>query len=362
MKRAFVGVLWGAVFLLGACGGSTNPPPPADAVGRSMAHMAHLTETIGQRVAGSPGESEALDYIRAEFLAMGYEPEIQPFSAVVGNRVIGSSNVISVLKGKSEREIIVCAHYDSVAVGRGYVDNASGVGLMLAMAERLRWAGPPFTIRFIAFGAEEVGLKGSLYYAANMSGPEIANTIGVINLDSIVGGDMIYAYGGEGDQGWMRDRTQGIAAGMQIDLKTSPGLNPAYPAGTTGDWSDHAPFRELGLAYLYFEATNWDIGDFDGFPQTVKFGEIYHTVNDNFGFLEGEYPGRVASQLRDFSGVLEEFLLNVNPPEPSSRSLLSAQAGPGAILEPAGPGATPMRYSHRDGSPITNLQRYERRP
>lgn len=111
-----------------------------------MAHMGYLTETIGQRVAGTPAESEALNYIRAEFLALGYDPQIQPFSAVVGNRMIGSSDIISVLKGKSDKEIIVCAHYDSVAVGRGYVDNASGTGLMLAMAERLRQAGPPFII------------------------------------------------------------------------------------------------------------------------------------------------------------------------------------------------------------------------
>ena len=341
-------------FFVASCGasGTNHPYPPADPAIRSMAHMEYLSDAIGTRVAGTASESEALNYVRAEFLAMGYQPEIQPFAALGGDRVAGSSNIIAVLKGGSDKEIIVGAHYDSVDVGRGYSDNASGVGLMLAMAERLKQSNPPFTIRFIAFGAEEIGLVGSLYHAANMSDTEIANTIGMINLDTVVGGDMTYVYGGADEQGWMRDQALDIATMRHIGLQTNPGLNPAYPKGTTGDWSDHAPFRELGIDYLYFEATNWEIGDLDGWMQTAKFGEIYHTVNDNSAFFDREYPGRVESQLRDFAMVLEEFLLTVKPPDSSARSILGDQTGRRTIE---------MRYMHRDGTPIDHLQRHERR-
>ena len=343
----------GIALFVASCGDSGTDNPHVDSTARSMAHMEYLSDEIGPRVAGQAGESEAADYIRAQFLAMGYQPETQPFPAEDdwGN-VVNSANVIAVLKGGSDREIIVGAHYDSVDVGRGYGDNASGVGLMLAIAERLRSSTPPFTIRFIAFGAEEIGLCGSLYYTANMSGGEIANTVGMIDLDTVVGGDMIYVYGGAEGQGWMRDQALAIARKRQIALRTNPGLNPAYPQGTTGDWSDHAPFRELGIDYMYLEATNWDIGDLDGWQQTEKFGEIYHTENDTLAFLEREYPGRIESQLGGFAVVLEEFLLTVEPPAPSAASILSDQTRRPAV---------PMRYLHRDGSPISNLQQYRKR-
>ena len=338
-----------------ACGGSDadTPRPSLDPVVRGLAHMGRLSEGIGQRVAGTAGEAEALQYIRAEFLAMGYQPEMQPFSFEEPDGVVHSANITAVLKGASDREIIVGAHYDSGEVGRGYGDNASGVGLLLAMAERLRWSRPPFTIRFIAFGAEELGLVGSLYYTANMSASEIARTVGMVDLDTVVGGDMIYAYGGGGAGGWMRDRALDIAAGLQIDLRTNPGLNPSYPPGTTGDWSDHAPFRELGIDYLYFEATNWEIGDFSGWMQTERFGEIYHTENDTFAFFEREYPGRVESQLRGFATVLEGFLLTLQPPD------LPAVGAPG---DRRAEHPVQMRYMHRDGSPIDNLHRFGKRP
>jgi hypothetical protein len=163
---------------------------------------------------------------------------------------------------------------------------------------------------------------------------------------------MIYVYGGVEGQGWMRDQTLAIARKRQIALQTNPGLNPAYPQGTTGDWSDHAPFRELGIDYLYLEATNWDIGDLDGWQQTEEFGEIYHTENDTLAFLEREYPGRIESQLGGFAVVLEEFLLTVEPPAPSATSILSDQTRRPAV---------PMRYLHRDGSPILNLHQYRKR-
>jgi hypothetical protein len=335
-------------FFINACGDSgNNNYLSVDPAVRSMAHMEYLSEVIGQRLAGRSGEAAALNYIKSEFLAMGYQPEIQPFSFYDVDRTASSANLIAVLSGQSDKEIIVGAHYDSVNVGKGYVDNASGIGLMLAMAKRLKYRTSPFTLRFIAFGAEEVGLVGSLYYAAQMSAAEIANTIGMVNLDSIVGGDMIYAYGGADEQGWMREQALNIAATLNIHLQTNPGLNPDYPMGTTGDWSDHAPFRKLGIDYLYFEATNWEIGDLDGYLQTERFGKIYHTVNDNFAFLDREYPGRVESQIRDFARILEEFLLTVNPPDLPAGSILSDQSSKRTIQ---------MRYMHRDGSPIRNLQ------
>lgn len=334
LMLAALAVLW-----MASCG---EPDRPAAVADRALAHMLHLSEAIGQRVTGTPNEAKALDYVRQTFLAMGYEPAVQPFGfAEEGGGVVFSANVIAVLPGDSSREIIVGAHYDSVDVGRGFADNASGVGLLLALAGRLKNSRPPCTVRFIVFGAEEPGFIGSRFYVAGMSEAEIGQTVGMINLDTLACGDMIYACGGEGEAGWMRHRALDIAAQLGIDLKTNPGWNPHYPAGTAGDWSDHAPFRQAGIDYLYCEATNWEIGDLDGSLQTEKFGEIIHTPRDNFSFLARNFPGRVRGQLGDFARVLETFLLSVTAEDAAAR--IDARGKDEGDARPA-------VYLRRDGS------------
>jgi len=271
-------------------------------------HTKYLTYTVGARVAGSAKEAEARDYVDSQFKRMGYTTTVQPFSYTSRGAVVHSSNVIAYKKGKSSKEIIVGAHYDSVAVGKGSDDNASGVGVMLEVAEVLKKINTPYSIKFIAFGAEEAGLKGSSYYANQMNAQEIENTVGMINLDSLAVGDYMYVYGNAGDKGFIRDQALKIAEKKKLAIGTNSGLNPDYPAGTTGDWSDHAPFKRLGIPYGYFEATNWEAGDMDGYTQTVKHGGVWHTQNDTLEFIEREFPGRVEEHLETFSQALTELL------------------------------------------------------
>ena len=58
----------------------------------------------------------------------------------------------------------------------------------------------PYTIRFIAFGAEESGLLGSYAYLNQMTQDEFENIIVMIDLDSLVAGDIAYVYSDEGQQ------------------------------------------------------------------------------------------------------------------------------------------------------------------
>ncbi len=57
--------------------------------------------------------------------------------------------------------VIAGAHYDAVTAGEGADDNASGVGVMLEVAERLAHFTIDYDVVFIAFGAEDVGSRGS---------------------------------------------------------------------------------------------------------------------------------------------------------------------------------------------------------
>ncbi|RSD28761.1 M20/M25/M40 family metallo-hydrolase [Mesobacillus subterraneus] len=271
-------------------------------------HTKYLSEVIGSRVYGTEGEVKAKGYIAEQFERMGYTPQEQDFSFVRRGVTYKSANVIAYKQGKSDQQIIVGAHYDSVATGKGADDNASGVGVMLEVAEVLKKVSTPYSILFIAFGAEEGGLNGSNYYAKQMTADEISNTVGMINLDSLAVGDKMYVHGSAGEAGFLREQALNIAEKKKLDIGINPGLNADYPAGTTGDWSDHAPFNALGIPFAYFESTNWEIGDLDGYEQTEEYGGVWHTRNDSLEFIENAYPGRIEERLSTYSQVLTELL------------------------------------------------------
>jgi hypothetical protein len=104
-----------------------------------------------------------------------------------------------------------------------------------------------------------------------MTPKERANTLWMVNIDSIVTGDRLYFHAGpltyakDPKAGHARDRALAIAAGLGITAATNPGLNADYPKGT-GCCSDQAAFDEAGIAVVNLEATNWELGDKDGLP------------------------------------------------------------------------------------------------
>ncbi len=310
-------------------------------------HMEHLSEDIGARVADSvyakPAEDDpelmAREYLVREFEGLGYEVDIQHFD-FWSRGSYQSANVIASKQGVSDKVVIVGAHYDSVApkpiwigasadekttvadavymYGKGADDNASGVAIMLEAAERIADIETPYTVKFIAFGAEERGLFGSKYYVSQMTEEDIENTVAMINLDSCIAGDNMYVYGDEGEKGWVRELALDIAERLGLDLTTQEGLNEEYPAGTTGLWSDHAPFVGAGIPYGYFEATNWTLGDMDGYTQVdVEYGldgAIWHTGYDNIGYIEDTFPGRIEERLSTFTQVLTNILVLIKEP------------------------------------------------
>ena len=317
----------GQVIMLLACATATllaaaSMPPreqrtPTGVDGRAARrHIVELSERIGRRVAGSPNEALAADYVTNVFRQMGYVPVVQWFSFSGGSRggpsTEESANIVAVTPGQSTREIIVGAHYDSEVRGRGAGDNASGVGVMLEVALSIRDVSTPYTIRFIAFGAEEEGLRGSRHYVNQMTPEAIENTVAMINLDSLIAGEIAYVYGDAGEAGLVRNWVLERAREERLDLGTQLGENPEFPAGTTGDFSDHAPFEDAGIPYAYFESTNWALGDKDGYvqvdPQLGEDGYIWHTEFDSLEYIEETFPGRAAQRLLLFSQMLYRIL------------------------------------------------------
>jgi len=132
-------------------------------------HVRVLSGEIGERNFGKHKNLErAADYIRQEFINFGYAPEEQIYH-LEGKPY---RNIIAAKKGRvsPEREIIVCAHYDSVTGSPGADDNASGVAGLLELARLLYNEELNKTVKFIAFTNEEppyfmTDVMGSFRYA-----------------------------------------------------------------------------------------------------------------------------------------------------------------------------------------------------
>src|SRR5204862_108193 len=90
--------------------------------------------------------------------------------------------------------VLYSAHWDHLGrcdavngddICNGAVDNASGIGGLVALAEAHAKAGPARrSIVFLAVTAEESGLLGSKFYAENPVYP-LARTVGGVNMDSL---------------------------------------------------------------------------------------------------------------------------------------------------------------------------------
>ena len=103
---------------------------------------------------------------------------------------VKTTNVVGLLKGTTDRVIIISAHYDHLGqVGNdlfaGADDNASGVAAMLELAEEFsQRKGLRYNLVFIATSAEEGGLLGSQYHVAQ-PGFKAENVVCNFNIDMI---------------------------------------------------------------------------------------------------------------------------------------------------------------------------------
>jgi aminopeptidase YwaD len=106
-----------------------------------------------------------------------------------------TQNVIGYLEGeKKDSMLVFTAHYDHLGMmGNetmfpGANDNASGVSLLLNLVKHFSTNPPEYTVVFIAFAAEEIGLIGSKYFTEHPVFP-LSNIKFLINFDLAGTGD-----------------------------------------------------------------------------------------------------------------------------------------------------------------------------
>ena len=176
-----------------------------------------------------------------------------------------SQNVVAELKGESEDVVVVGAHYDLVPpTMAGANDNTSGTAVVLALADALSGRSLPFTVRFIAFGAEELGLYGSRNYVSALGDAELGQVKAMLNLDPVGTGAWI---GMAGNDGLMALALE-MAEGLGVEARISP-----LPPGAS---SDHKSFEDAGVPVLIIYAS--DVSRI-------------HTPNDSLEFVQPEALG-----------------------------------------------------------------------
>lgn len=292
----------------------TATPEQASFGKSARLHLKVLAGEIGDRLSGSGNETSAADYITDVFEKIGYTTETQWFMAYddYEGASFGSSNIVAVKQGESDQQIIVGAHYDSVDDdgSQGADDNASGVAVLLETAERVFNEPTPYTIVFVAFGAEEEGLWGSAHYVDQLKRSEKKKIIGMINLDCLIAGDKVYVYGNEG-AGSMRDWVLADAKKHGVKMEGRTDEDMFNEDGTPCECSDFDAFEKSNIPYAYFEATDWDLSP-DGMiqvdPQYGIDGEIRHTEFDTISYLDETFPGRIDDHLKVFTTLLYDLI------------------------------------------------------
>ena len=177
---------------------------------------------------------------------------------------ITSRNVVGMLPGKRypEETVIYTAHWDHLGIGRpdangdtiynGALDNATGISQLIEQGRA--FAREPRTDRtlvFMAVTAEEKGLLGSAYYAANPLFP-LGKTVGVINTDSlgVWGPTRNFSISGTAKLGLLDDL---IAVARTQNRSFAPDPHPEAGGFFR---SDHFPMAKVGVPAISFDSGN----------------------------------------------------------------------------------------------------------
>ena len=180
-----------------------------------LADITYLADDkLEGRTFGSKGEIKAGDYIARRYKQLGLKPmgengtwfqeltvknpnpHTVEFAAKGENESKSGRNVLGYLDHGAPYTIILGAHYDHLGYGtfgslyvgdpaihNGADDNASGVAMILEMAQRLA-SEKEFNYLFIAFTGEENGLWGSNYYCDHAT-IDLSKVTAMLNFDMV---------------------------------------------------------------------------------------------------------------------------------------------------------------------------------
>jgi peptidase M28-like protein len=221
----------------------SKPPSPYEAA-------IHISGKIGARPAASRGEARAQRYVAGQFERAGLTLSVDKFG-VPGKGT--SRNVIGALDGPGACLQIVMGHVDSGPDGPGANDNASGVGVLIALAARLKDLSPGCDVWLASTGAEE---RGFTHAKDHLGSAALVDRVKRLGRED----DLRFAYDNDevGRLGrfWLRSPEPAPRDGVEGVI-----LAAARRVGVTVRWvrdegtgnSDHREFELAGLPAAVLE-------------------------------------------------------------------------------------------------------------
>jgi len=202
-------------------------------------------------------EAQTRDFRPVELKGAGFSAEY-----AVSSQVITSHNVVGRIEGarRPNETVIYSAHWDHLGIGapdargdrinNGAVDNATGIAALIEMSRAFAHGKrPDRSVVFLAVTAEEKGLLGSEYYAANPLYP-LATTAAVLNMDAL--------------SPWGPTHDFSIAGSAKLDLLDTLVTDAkawqrhytpdARPEAGSFFRSDHFPFAKRGVPAVSFDS------------------------------------------------------------------------------------------------------------
>jgi Zn-dependent M28 family amino/carboxypeptidase len=268
---------------------------------------------IQRDVAASLLRQAGLDYEQLKKQAQSNTFRAVPLKGVtfsanyrVKRETVVSKNVAGLLRGTThpDQTVIYTAHWDHLGIGKpdetgdrifnGAADNASGCAALLELARLFgSTPKPQRSVLFLAVTAEEKGLLGSEYYAANPVYP-LETTVADLNMDhlGLFGRTKDISTSGTNT---LVDELQAAAAKQGRTLSPDP-----KPEAGSFYRSDHFPLSKAGVPAISFRP-----GD-----DLVNGGKAKGAaLREDFNAKKYHQPKDEWSESLDFTGEAQDVTL-----------------------------------------------------
>jgi hypothetical protein len=239
-QRLILACAAAALALPGAAGAAPPTPLGVDAHREAVA----FANTIGTRPSASAAERRGLDLVARRFRAAGLRVARDGFDVPGRGR---SGNAVGVYGTSARCLKILVAHADSAVVGDGAVDNASGVGMLIALGDRLAALRPPCGIWLVATGSEERGVHG---YPAHLGARRLVARIQKTGVAARVRYVLSVDDFGIGRRFWLRSPRPGPRPGVErqvLAIARAAGVRVVWERDATLGNSDHREPEQAGI-------------------------------------------------------------------------------------------------------------------